>query len=149
MYSMPLARCGRPRHSVGSRHAAPVLLVVHWLRRAIQRFLSNRGDKCRIPAASRDAMCTHLRRIIYAHLPMIRSSTQWRTNASQHTRALWSLIDDNVLVAWLQDVKYSSPTATLQQLIERRHQMMVSVAYGRLVQVTARELCSELFEYSV
>jgi hypothetical protein len=145
---MPLTRRGRRRHSVGSRHAAPVLLVVHWLRRAIQRFLSN-GDKCRMPAASRDAMCTYLRRIIYAHLPMIRSSTQWRTNASQHTRALWSLIDDNVLVAWCQDVKYSSPTPTLQQLIAQRHQMMVSVAYSRLVHVTARELFSELFEYSV
>ena len=145
---MPLARRGRPRHSVGSRHAAPVLLVVHWLRRAIQGFLSS-GDKCRIPAASRDAMCTHLRRIVYAHLPMINSSMQWRMNASQHTRALWSLIDDNVLVAWCQDVKHSSPTATLQQLIARRHQMLVSVAYTRLVQVTARELFSELFAYSV
>jgi hypothetical protein len=148
MYCMPLARRGRPRHSVGSRHAASMLLVVHWLRRAIQRFLSS-DDKCRIPAASRDAMCTHLRRIIYAHLPMISSSMQWRTNASQHTRTLWSLIDDNVLVAWCQDVKYSSPTATLQQLIERRYQMMVSVACSRLVQVTARELFSELFVYSV
>jgi hypothetical protein len=145
---MPLARRGRPRHSVGSRHAAPVLLVVHWLRRAIQRFLSS-GDKCRIPAASRDAMCTHLRRIIYAHLPTISSSMQWRMNASQHTRALWGLIDDNVLVAWCQDVKHSSPTPTLQQLIESRHQMMVSESYSRLVQVTARELLSELFKYSV
>jgi hypothetical protein len=144
---MPLARRGRPRHSLGSRHAAPMLLVVHWLRRAIQRFLSC-GDKCSIPAASRDAMCTYLRRIIYAHLPVISSSMQWPTNASQHTRALWSLIDDNVLVTWCRDVKYSSPTRTLQQLIARRHQMLMSVAYSRLVQVTAQELFTELFEYS-
>jgi hypothetical protein len=148
MYSMPLARRGRPIHSLGSRHAAPVLLIVHWLRRAIQRFLSS-GDKCSIPAASRDAMCTHLRRIIYAHLPMISSSMQWRTNASQHTRALWTLVDDNVLVAWCRDVKHSSPTPTLQQLIARRHQMLMSVAYSRLVEVTAHELFSELFKYSV
>jgi hypothetical protein len=149
MYSMPLARRGRPRHSVGSRHAAPVLLVVHWLRRAIQRFLSNRGDKCRIPAASRDAMCAHLRCTIYAHLAEIRSTMQWRANAREHTRALWQLIDDNVLVAWSRDVKFSSPTPTLQQLIEQRHQMLRSLAYARLVQATARELMSELFEYSV
>jgi hypothetical protein len=146
---MPLARRGRPRHSVGSRHAAPVLLVVHWLRRAIQRFMSNTGSKYRLPAASYEVMCAHLRRIIYAHLPMIRSSTQWRMNASQHTRALWGLIDDNVLVAWSQDVKYSSPFATLQQLVEQRPQMLASVAYSRLVRVTARELMSQLFEHSL
>jgi hypothetical protein len=100
---MLVARRGRPRNSIRSRYAAPVLLVVHWLRRAIQR----------IPAATRDAMCTHLRRIIYAHLPEIRSSMQWRTSSSQHTRALSSLIDDKVLVAWCRDVKHSSPTPTL------------------------------------
>jgi hypothetical protein len=145
---MPLARHGRPRRSIRSRHAASVLLVVHWLRRAIQRFLSTRGDNYSIPAASRDAMCTHLRRIIYAHVPEIRSSAQWRTNTHQHTRAL-CLIVDYVLVVWCQNVKFSSPTPTLQQLIDQRHQMLVSVAYARLVQVTARELMSELFEYSV
>jgi hypothetical protein len=143
---MPLAR---PTRSVRSRHAAPVLLVVHWLRRAIQRFLSNTGDKYSIRAASRDAVCAHLRRTIYAHLPEIRSSMQWRTNASQHTRALWQLIDDNVLVAWSRDVHFSSPAPTLQQLIDQRHQMVMSVAYARLVQVAARELMSELFQYSL
>jgi hypothetical protein len=66
-----------------------------------------------------------------------------------HKRALCSLIDDNVLVAWCQDVKFSSPTPILQQLIDQRHQMLVSVVYARLVQVTARELMSQLFEYSV
>eukprot|EP00953_Heterococcus_sp_UTEX-ZZ885_P002390 1801-Heterococcus_DN1.PRE.2 len=140
---MPLAR---PRRSVCSRHAAPVLLVVHWLRRAIQCFLSNSGNKYSIRAASRDAVCTHLGSTIYAHLPEIRGSMQWRTNASQYTRALWQLIDDNVLVAW---VKLSSPTPTLQQLIDQRHQMVMSVAYARLVQVAAGELMSELFQYSL
>jgi hypothetical protein len=140
---MPLAR---PRRSVRSRHAAPVLLVVHWLRRAIQRFLSSSSNKYSIRAASRDAVCAHVRRTIYAHLPEIRTSMQWRTITSQHTRALWQLIDDNVLVAW---VKLRSPTPTLQQLIDQRHQMVMSVAYARLVQVAARELMSELFQYSL
>ena len=74
---------------------------------------------------------------------------QWRTSAIQYTRALWQLIDGNVFVAWSRDVKFSSPTLTLQQLIDQRHQMLMSVAYARLVQVTARELMSELFQYSV
>jgi hypothetical protein len=139
---MPFVRHGR--HFIGSRHAAPVLL----LRRAIQRFVSSR-DKYTIPAAAREAMCTHLRRIIYGHLPEIRNSVQWRTDAAPYKRALWTLIDDNVLVAWSQGVKYSSPISTLQQLIERRHQMLASVAYARLVQVTAQELFSELFQYGV
>eukprot|EP00953_Heterococcus_sp_UTEX-ZZ885_P024603 13451-Heterococcus_DN1.PRE.5 len=140
---------GRLRRSTYSRHAAPVLLVVHWLRRAVQRFLSDSGNKYSIRAASRDAVCAHVKRTIYAHLPEIRSSMQWRTDASEHTRALWQLIDDNVLVAWSRDVKFSSPTPTLQQLIEQRHQMLSSLAYARLVQATARELMSELFKYSV
>jgi hypothetical protein len=140
---MPLARPGRSTHS---RHAAPVLLVVHWLRRVIQCFLSNSSNKYSIRAASRDAVCAHVRRTIYAHLPEIRSSMQWRTDASEHTRTLWRLIDDNVLVAW---VKLSSPTPTLQQLIDHRQQMLTSVAYARLAQATARELMSELFQYSL
>jgi hypothetical protein len=78
---MPLARHGRPRRSIRSRHAAPVLLVVHWLRRGVQRFLSA-SDKYSIPVTSRDAMCAHLKRNIFAHQPMIRSSMQWRTNAT-------------------------------------------------------------------
>jgi hypothetical protein len=145
---MPLARHGRPRLSTRSRRAAPVLLVVHWLHRAIKRFLSN-GDKYTIRAAAREAMCAHLRRIIYAHLLEIRSTLKWRTTASQYTRALWGLIDDNVLVAWCREVKFSSPAPTLQQLIDQRNQMLMSVAYARLVQVTAQELFSELFQYSV
>lgn len=149
-YSMPLARHGRPRRSVRSpRHVAPVLLVVHWLHRAINRFLSNTGNKCRIPAASYEVMCAHLRRTVYAFLPVIRNSVQWRTQSSPYTRALWELIDDNVLVAWSQDVKYSSPVASVQQLLEQRHQMIASVAYARLVRVTARELMRELFEHSL
>jgi hypothetical protein len=70
-------------------------------------------------------------------------------NSSQHTRALWQLIDDNVLVAWSRDVQFSSPAPILQQLIDDRHQLVMSVAYARLVQVTARELMSELFQYSL
>jgi hypothetical protein len=67
---MPLARHGRPRRSVrGPRHVAPVLLVVHWLHRAIKRFMSNTGNKCRIPAASYEVMCAHLRQTIYAVVP--------------------------------------------------------------------------------
>jgi hypothetical protein len=113
-----------------------------------QRFLSS-GDQCSTSAASRDAVCTHLRRIIYAHLPMISSSMQWRTNASQHTRALWQLIDDNVLVASSRNVQFSSPAPNLQQLSDDRHQLGMSEAYARLVQVAAHELISELFKYSV
>jgi hypothetical protein len=145
---MPFVRHGR--HFIGNRHAAPVLLVVHWLRRATQRFVSGR-DKYTVPAAAREAMCTHLRRIIYGHLPEICNSVQWRTHTAPYKRELWTLIDDNVLVAWSrsQGVKYSSPTPTLQQLIERRHQMLASAACARLVQVTAQELFSELFQYSV
>jgi hypothetical protein len=66
MYSMPVARHGRPRRSVRSpRHVAPVLLVVHWLRRAIKRCMSNTGNKCRIPAASYEVLCAHLRTLSY------------------------------------------------------------------------------------
>jgi hypothetical protein len=144
---MPLARHGRPRHSIRSpRYVAPVLLVVYWLRRAIKRFMSNTGKKCRIPAAFYEVMCAHLRRTMYAFLPDMCNSVQWQTQSSPYTRALCGLIDDNVLVAWSQDVKYSSPTATLQQLVEQRHQMLASVADARLVQVTAREVMSELFD---
>jgi hypothetical protein len=147
MYSMPLTRRGRPRPLVRSpRHVAPVLLVVHWLRRAITRFMSNTGSKYRVPAASYEVMCAHLRQTIYALLPGIRNTVQWRTHSSSYTRVLWGLIDDNVLVAWAQDVRYSSPTATLQQLIKQRHQMLASATYSRLVRVTARELMSQLFE---
>jgi hypothetical protein len=147
MYTMPLTRRGRPRPLVRSpRHVAPVLLVVHWLRRAITRFMSNTGSKYRVPAASYEVLCAHLRQTTYALLPGIRNTVQWRTHSSSYTRALWGLIYDNVLVAWSQDVKYSSPTATLQQLIEQRHQMLAAVAYSRLVRVTARELMGQLFE---
>ena len=150
MYSMPLARHGRPGRSLHSpRHVAPVLLVVYWLRRAIKRFMSNTGSKYRIPAASHEAMCAYLRQTVYACLPGIRNSVQWRTHSSPYTRALWGLVDDNVLIAWSQDVKYSSPAATLQQLVEQRHQMLASVAYARLVRVTARELMRELFEHNL
>jgi hypothetical protein len=145
MYTMPLTRRGRPRPLVRSpRHVARVLLVVYRLRRAIKRCMSNTDSKCRIPAASYEVMCAYLRRPVYALLPVIRASTQWRTHASPYTRALWGLMDDNGLVAWSQDVRYSGPTATLQQLIEQRHQMLASVAYSRLVRVT--ELMSKLFE---
>jgi hypothetical protein len=74
MYCMPFVSHGR--HFIGNRHAA---LVVHWLRRATQRFVSGR-DKYTVPAAARDAMCTHLRSIIYGHLPEIRNSVH-----SEHT----------------------------------------------------------------
>jgi hypothetical protein len=147
MYCMPVARHGRPRRSVHSpRYVAPALLLVYWLRRALKRFMSNTGNKCRIPAASYEVICAHLRQTIYACLPVIHSSAQWRTHSSPYTRALWGLIDDNVLVAWSHDVKYCSPIATPQQLVEQRHQMLASVAYARLVQVTAREVMSELFD---
>jgi hypothetical protein len=147
---MPLARHGRPRRSVRSpRQVAPVLLIVHWLRRAIKRFLSNTGSMYRVPAASYEVMRAHLRQTIYACLPVIRNSVQWRTHSSSYTRVLCGLIDDNVLVAWSQDMKYSSPFATLQQLVKQRQQMLASVAYARLVRVTARELMSELFEHSM
>eukprot|EP00953_Heterococcus_sp_UTEX-ZZ885_P018588 10379-Heterococcus_DN1.PRE.1 len=130
---MPLVRHGRPRLSTRSRRAAPVFLVAHWLRRAIQHFRSGR-DKYTVPATAHESLCAHLRRIIYAQLPEIRSAEQWRASASQYTRALWGLIEDNVLVAWCRVVKSNSPAPTLQQLIDRRHQMHVSVAYARLVQ---------------
>jgi hypothetical protein len=142
MYSMPLTRRGRPRPSIRSpRHVAPVLLVTHLLRRAITRC-----SKYRVSAASYEVLCAHLRQTIYALLPDIRNSVQWRTQSSSYTQALWGLIDDSVLVAWAQIVRYSSPTATLQQLIEQRHQMLASVAYSSFVRVTARELMSQLFE---
>jgi hypothetical protein len=76
---MPLARHGRPRRCICSRHAAAVLPVAHWLRRGTQRYLSA-SDKYSIPVTSRDVMCAYLRRIIYADLPAICSSLQWRTN---------------------------------------------------------------------
>jgi hypothetical protein len=100
-YSMPLARRGRPGRSIrGPRHVAPVLLVVYWLRRAIKRFMSNTGNKCRT-------------------LSMVSKR------------------------------KYSSSVASLQQLLEQRHHMLASVACGRLVRVTARELMSELLEHNL
>jgi hypothetical protein len=71
MYCMLLLTHGR--HFIGSRHAGPVLLVVRWLRRAVQRFVSGR-DKYTIPAAAREAMCTHLRRIIYPHQRMMANT---------------------------------------------------------------------------
>jgi hypothetical protein len=87
---------------------------------------------------------THLRRTVSACLPEVRTTMQCRTHATAYTRAL-CFIDVNVFIAWSRDVKHSSPTATLQQLIEGRHQMLVSVTYARLVQVTVQELMSELF----
>jgi hypothetical protein len=111
--------------------------------------MSNTGSKYRVPAASYEVMCAHLRQTICACVPVLRDSAQWRTHSSSYTRVLWGLIDDNVLIAWSQDVKYSSPVTTLQQLVEQRQQMLASVAYARLVRVTARELMSELFEHSL
>jgi hypothetical protein len=135
MYSMPLTRRGRPRPLVRSpRHVAPVLLVVYWLRRAIKRFASNTGSKYQVPAASYEVMCAHVRQTVYAFLPGIRNSAQWRTHSSCYTRVLCGLIDDNVLIAWSQDVQYSSPFAT--------HNLAVLLAGSGFALCTLTFFCS-------
>jgi hypothetical protein len=152
---MPASRLGSPSHRVAvfnnPRHPRiRSLQAAVWFRNALELYPF---EKQGIPVRAKNTMRDLLRGSVYAQLPAMASlssdsSTCWtilRQGDCERLRLWRTLINDSCLVAWCQQVRADCNATSLQELIRRRCQLIMSTSYSALVQATVVDIMSTLF----
>jgi hypothetical protein len=152
---MPASRFGSPSRRVAvfnnPRHPHNISLeAAVWFRDALELYPF---EKQRIPVTAKITMRDLLRGSVYAQLPAMERlssdiSTCWtilRQGDCERLRLWRTLINDSCLVIWCQQIRAECNATSLQELIRRRCQLMMSTSYSALVQATVEEIMSTLF----